>query len=129
MPNDSFTVLVVEDEPFLQKILLDKLGREKIPALHASNGEEGLAIALEKHPDIILLDILMPRKDGIEMLTDLRKDAWGAKVPVIMLTNLNDPDHINKAKALGAKDFIIKADWKLSEVVEKVRKYIDEGKN
>jgi response regulator RpfG family c-di-GMP phosphodiesterase len=70
----------------------------------------------------------MPRKDGIEMLTDLRKNAWGAHVPVIMLTNLNDPDHINKAKALGAKDFIIKADWKLSEVIEKVRKYVDEEK-
>lgn len=127
MAKTTPTVLIVEDEPFLMKILVDKLSLEKFPLLSGANGEEGLKLALEKHPDIILLDILMPRMNGIEMLTELRKDAWGKKVPVIMLTNLNDPDHISQAKALNAKDFIVKADWKLSELVVKMRKYLSES--
>ncbi len=124
MAKTTPTILIVEDEPFLMKILLDKLTIEKFPTLSGANGEEGLKLALDKHPGVILLDILMPRMNGIEMLTELRKDAWGKNVPVIMLTNLNDPDHISQAKALGVKDFIVKADWKLSELVVKIRKYL-----
>ncbi len=125
MAKATTKILIVEDEPFLMKILVDKLSLEKFPTLSGANGEEGLKLALENHPGVILLDILMPRMNGIEMLTELRKDAWGKNVPVIMLTNLNDPEHINQAKALGAKDFIIKADWKLSELVVKIKKYLD----
>ncbi len=125
MAKATTKILIVEDEPFLMKILVDKLSLEKFPTLSGANGEEGLKLALENHPGVILLDILMPRMNGIEMLTELRKDAWGKGVPVIMLTNLNDPDHIAQAKALGAKDFIVKADWKLSELVVKIKKYLD----
>ncbi len=87
----------------------------------AKNGQEGLEIAFKEHPDIILLDIIMPKMNGVKMLKELRKDTWGSKVQVIVLTVLNDREKIAEMLESGAYDYLIKSDWKLEDVVNKVK--------
>lgn len=114
-------VLIVEDDASLCQALFDKFTREGFQSLKANDGESGLAVALEKHPDIILLDIIMPKVDGLTMLKDLRQDEWGKMVPVIILTNLNDAENVSQAMENGVYEFLVKSDWKLDELVERVK--------
>jgi DNA-binding response OmpR family regulator len=81
----------------------------------------GLRIALKEHPDLILLDILMPEKDGMGMLKDLRRDDWGKNVPVIVLSNLNDPPRVAEALRNGVYDFLVKSECNLAKVLNKVK--------
>ena len=97
-PKINKKILVVEDEISLRKALADKFRREGFAVLEAKDGEEGLAVALKEQPHIILLDIVLPKMDGMTMLKKLRQEnAWGKSVPVILLTNLSaDDDSILK---------------------------------
>ncbi|MBI5221908.1 MAG: response regulator [Candidatus Magasanikbacteria bacterium] len=115
------TILIVEDEVSLLNALRDKLTREGFVTLEAKNGEEGLEVALREHPDLILLDIIMPVMDGMTMLSKLRNDSWGKKVKVIILTNLSDTEKVSAAMAKGTFDYLVKADWKLEEVIVKIK--------
>jgi len=117
----------VEDERSLLGALVDRFTREKFSVLQAKNGEEGLAIALKEHPDLILLDIIMPVMDGTTMLKKLRvADEWGKYVPVIMLSNLQDNDRIAESLVEGsAQSYMIKANWKIEDVVAKVREQLE----
>lgn len=119
-------ILIVEDEVSLLNALRDKLTREGFVTLEAKNGEEGLEIALRDHPDLILLDIVMPRMDGMTMLKKLREDDWGKTVKVIMLTNLSDMENVSEAVAQGSHEYLVKSDWKIEDVVEKVREKLGE---
>lgn len=112
---------IVEDEEPILKILSEKFSREGFETVEAEDGEDGLKKALEHKPDLILLDLLMPRMDGITMLNKLREDAWGKEVPVVVLTNLNDKEKIAAATENKAFDYLIKADWKLDDIVRKVK--------
>lgn len=114
-------ILLVEDEPAIARAMADKLTTEGFTVVRASDGEEGLAIATKDHPDLILLDVVMPKMDGMTMLTSLRKDSWGKEAKVIFLTNLSEMEAVQKATELGVFDYIVKSDWKLSDVVKKVR--------
>ena len=120
----SKRVLIVEDEPPELRALVDKFSREGFEALEAKNGEEGLNLALETHPDLILLDIVMPKMDGLTMLKKLREDEWGRGVPVIVLTNLSDGDKARDAIYHGVYDYLVKADWKLEDVIKKVKEWL-----
>jgi len=115
------TVLVVEDEVPLLNALCEKFEREGLTALRAVNGEEGLQQALEKHPDLILLDLLMPRMDGMTMMGKLRQDAWGKSVPILILTNLSEAEKVDEAVRHQVFDFFVKSDWKLEDIVTKVK--------
>ena len=114
-------LLIVEDEISLCKVLRDKLTREGFSVLEAKDGKEGLETALVQHPDLILLDIIMPVMDGMTMLTELRKDEWGKNAKVIFLTNLSEAEKIAESHTKGVYDYLVKSDWKLSDVVKKVR--------
>lgn len=114
-------ILIVEDETPLRNVLRDKLVREGFTVLEAKNGEEGLEAALRDHPDLILLDIVMPRMDGMTMLKKLRNDAWGAEAKVIILTNLSESAKVLEAMAQGSYNYLVKSDWKLEDVVVRVR--------
>ena len=111
----------VEDDALLRRVLHDKLVLEGFGVLEANNGEEGLAVALERHPDLILLDILMPKMGGLAMLKKLREDEWGKTARVIILTNYDDVEKI--ADALGNRvfEYYLKADTPLDELVQKVK--------
>lgn len=114
-------ILIIEDERTLAQVLDDKFVAEGFEVLMADDGVSGLAAAFDKAPDLILLDIIMPKKDGITMLRELRADPRGKDVPVVILTNLSDAESINSGVANGAYDFLVKSDWSLDDVVRKVR--------
>ena len=119
------TILVVEDEISLLNALRDKLTREHFAVLEAKNGEEGLEVALREHPDLILLDIVMPKMDGMTVLRKLREDLWGKSAKVIILTNLSDKEKMAEALEQKLHKYLVKSDWKIEEVVAKVREQLE----
>lgn len=114
-------ILIVEDEVAVRRVLVDKFEREGFATLSANDGVEGLQVALANKPDLILLDIIMPKMDGISMLKKLRQDGWGRTVPVMVLTNLSGSEKVASALLNGAYDYIVKSDIKLEDLVNKVR--------
>jgi DNA-binding response OmpR family regulator len=121
MKGKNKKILIVEDEPALLMVLADKFRREGFVALEAKDGEQALDLATKHHPDLLVLDIVMPSMDGLTMLKKLREDKWGQQVPVLILSNLSDPEQINEAAGRGAVDFLVKSNWGLDDVVEKVK--------
>lgn len=115
--DKKHTILVVEDEKPLSEALQLKLKKAGYHVLCALNGQEGLEMALNEHPSLILLDIVMPVMDGITMLDKLRKDAWGKKVSVIILTNLIKVDTLEQMREKGVRQYLIKTDWKLEDLI------------
>lgn len=114
-------ILVVEDEAALRGALVEALTLEGFTVVQAGNGEEGLRAAEAEHPDLILLDVLMPVMDGMTMLTTLRKQEWGKNMKVIVLTNDSATEKVADSVEDGAYDYLIKSDWKMSDVIVKVR--------
>lgn len=119
---ETKTILIVDDEKSYLTTLGVKLQRAGYKVLTASNGEEGLITAIQMHPDLILLDIIMPTMEGVKMLKELRKDVWGKKAKVIFLTNLTNEEKEAQAKTEGALDYIIKMDMSLQDVLQLVKK-------
>jgi DNA-binding response OmpR family regulator len=114
-------ILIIEDERALCDALITKFKKEKFDVLVGYDGEAGLELALSEHPDLILLDIVMPKMDGMTMLARLRRDNWGKDVPVVILTNLSDELKVVEAVKNKSFDYLVKSDWHLDDVVEKVR--------
>jgi DNA-binding response OmpR family regulator len=118
----------VEDDASLRKVLRDKFTLEGFSVLEATNGEEGLEIALRERPDLILLDIVMSEMDGLTMMKKLRHaDEWGKHVPIILLTNLSaDNDKIIQAIADSEPAYyIVKSDSSVNDILEKVRERLN----
>lgn len=114
-------VLIVEDEISLLKALVIKFRRNGFKVLTARNGEEGLKCALKERPDLILLDIIMPKMDGVTMLKKLRKDKKCLTIPVILLTNLGYDKEVEEAIKHGVTDFLVKTNWKIEDVIKKAK--------
>ncbi len=114
-------ILVVENEPDLSEALTAVLAHEGFTVITAPDGEAGLAQALAEKPDVILLDIMMPRMDGLTVLQYLRSDPWGKHANVIIMTAFDDMEKVNKAKEFGVEDYIVKTNVTLSAVVAKVK--------
>jgi CheY-like chemotaxis protein len=114
------SILIVEDEITLLKVLKERFAIDGFTVYEANNGEEGLKFALNNHPDLILLDIIMPVMDGMTMLAKLRGDPWGKKVKVILLTNLSDAGKEWESFKEGASGYLIKSNWTLDEIAKRV---------
>jgi len=123
--SDTPSVLIVDDEESLVNVLARKFKDEGITAYTAFNGREGLAVALEKHPDIILLDIMMPEMDGFDTMKKLQEDEWGKTVPVILLTNSSSIETVAKAVTTGMSEFLVKTDVRLDQVVGRVKERLN----
>lgn len=121
MDKKTVHILLVEDDVFLSSIYQKKFEMEGFKISPVDNGEKVLPEAKRKNPDIILLDILLPKKDGFTILAELKEDPETKHIPVIMLTNLGQKDDVDKAIAAGAADYLIKAHFKPSEIVDKVK--------
>ena len=119
--TDKKNVLVVDDDDNLRTVLIDKLNMSGFYAIGASNGEEGLEKALKTHPDVILLDIIMPILNGWEMLKKLREDEWGKGAKVIMLTVIENTEAIARAVEDNSLAYLIKTNESMDDVVEKVK--------
>jgi len=108
----------------LAKALSAELKESGLNVISASNGLDGLTLAKKEKPNLILLDLVMPKMDGIEMLTELRKDIWGKDAEVIVLTVLKELDKIEKILSLGCFEYMIKTDWNLESIVKRLKKII-----
>jgi DNA-binding response OmpR family regulator len=123
MANNKKKILIVEDEKAVLKALVEKFESEGFFVIVAENGEDGLAIALERKPDVVLLDLIMPKKTGLQMMHELRHSSdYGKKVPIIILTNLSANDQISaEISEEEPSYYLVKADWKIDDVVQKVK--------
>jgi DNA-binding response OmpR family regulator len=127
MINEQKKILIVEDDNALLKILSDTLRKENLIIFEARDGAQGYRAALDSKPDLILLDVLMPIMDGITMLKKIRQQKEGKDIPVIVLTNLEALNTLNEALGAGAYDYIVKSDWKLEDIVKKIKERLMNG--
>lgn len=119
--NRGTQILIIEDDKFLRNLIVRRLEREGFIMEEAVNGKVGLEVMRKHAPHMILLDLLLPDMNGFDMLEEMRKDESLAAIPVIVLSNLGQKEEAERAKALGAKDFLIKAKYTPAEVVARVK--------
>lgn len=118
-------VLIIDDSPFMTQMFSLRLHDEGFESLIAGNGADGLKIAKNEHPDIILSDIAMPGMTGWDVLESLKSDDETKDIPVLILTNSKgSPDDIDRAKKLGAAEFLMKIDLKVDDIMAIVKKYV-----
>jgi CheY-like chemotaxis protein len=119
-------ILLVEDEEILIDLLQRKLTREGYEVFVARDGEEGLKKMreMDPKPDLVLLDVIMPKMGGFEVMEEMKKDEKLRDIPVIVISNSGQPVELDRAKNLGAKDWLIKTEFDPNEVLEKVKKQI-----
>jgi CheY-like chemotaxis protein len=117
-------LLIAEDDEFLRKVYRAKFEGLGFEIKLANNGEEVGPILKDFIPDIILLDLVMPKKDGFEVLKELRASAQFKDIPVLVTTNLGQPDDKQKALSLGATEYIVKTDTPIQGIVDKVKQYL-----
>lgn len=113
------TVVIVEDDAFLRRLYELKFTEQKFKVKVAADGQTGLELIREIKPNVVLLDIELPKLDGLTVLQALKSDPLTASIPVLMLTNTSTQESVDQARALGAADYIIKAHFLPSEVVSK----------
>lgn len=117
----SKKILIVEDDSFLQGLSAGKLSKEGFTVVTASTGEDAVKVADAEKPDFILLDLILPGMDGFAVLEKVRKNAALAKTPIIVFSNLPEDKDIIRAKELGATDYMIKSNFTLDELAEKIK--------
>lgn len=119
-------ILIIEDEEALVGALTTKLEQMgDVKVMLAKDGQEGLKIALSAQPDLILLDLLMPKMDGLMLLSKLREDSWGKTARVVVLTNLSVAGREAQARLMGVEDYIIKTNVSLSQMATMVKVKLD----
>ncbi|MBI3963657.1 MAG: response regulator [Candidatus Kerfeldbacteria bacterium] len=123
-PATGRAILLVEDDAFLAGMYVKKLELEGFAVLHAADGRQGLKLATQKKPDLIMLDIILPKMDGYEVLMHLKDDPVTRSIPVLLLTNLGQREDVSRGLKLGAADYLIKAHFMPSEVIEKVKRVL-----
>ncbi len=124
MPKNQ-KVLIIEDEESLLQMYQTKFEHENYEVVTAGDGSEGIVKAKSEKPDIILLDIILPKKDGFMVLKELKADKATSDIKVIMLTNLGQDEDVSKGKKLGAVDYLVKANLTPAQLVDKVAKYLN----
>jgi DNA-binding response OmpR family regulator len=121
MGQTKHTILAIDDDALLLGSIVQALEGTGFTVLQAKNGKEGLEMALQNHPDLVLTDNLMPIVNGVDMVVGLRKDEWGARVPVIIMTNMYSADMLNESLQAGVTDYVMKSDMSLDKIVELVK--------
>lgn len=124
MPNQQSTVLLIEDDKSLIEMYQLRFQEDNFNLLLAEDGAAGLELARTKQPDIILLDIMLPKMDGFAVLTEIKKAEATKNIPVLMMTNLAQQADIDKGKQLGADDYIIKSSLTPSQVSAKIKTFL-----
>lgn len=117
-------ILIIEDEKFLSQLLVEGLKKEGLEVFTAIDWQEGSKILKEIKIDFIILDILLPGVDGVEILAQIKKDEELKSIPVLILSNLSQEDKIEECKKRGALDYLIKANYTIPEIIAKIKKYL-----
>jgi DNA-binding response OmpR family regulator len=125
MDEKKTKILIVEDEEILLTALSEELKQEGFDAVGAKDGQEGVEKAQSEKPDLILLDLVMPRLDGIGALKQMKENEQTKDIPVVILTNLSDYDKVSDALSLGAMDYLVKANYRLEELVNKIKTVLE----
>ncbi len=121
MTDKKIVVALIEDDPLIAEMYTTKFTKEGFDLKHAADGAAGLTLVKQEHPDIILLDIIMPKLDGFQVLGELRKMTEFKETPIVMLTNLGQEEDVQKGRALGATDYFIKTNFTPQAIVDKVK--------
>ena len=121
MNAEKKKILIVEDDPTLMRSLRDVFSMEGFDLLTAGDGEAAFESIVQNSPDLVLLDIILPKMDGMTLLKKLRADARFAQLPVIMLTNKDDIDTVGESLEEGVQDFLVKHEWKLEAIVQRAK--------
>ncbi len=116
-------VVLVEDDPFLSSLLGNRLKKEGFELISVKKGSEVLKALRDNNPDLVLLDIILPEKSGFEILSEIRSDPATSQVPVIILSNLGQESDMERGKALGVADYIVKAKVTIDELVNKIKNF------
>jgi len=120
-------ILIIEDDAFLRDLINKKLSSAEFETSEAIDGESGIKKIKAESPDLILLDLLLPNIDGFEVLENIKKDSTISNIPVIILSNLGQKEDIEKGMALGAVDYLIKAQFTPDEIIIKVREAFEKA--
>jgi len=128
MTKDKIKILLIEDDSFLLSMYATKFSMENFEVITAEDGEKGIRSAAKELPDIILLDILLPKVNGFEVLKQLKANKLTRYIPVILLTNLSQRSEIEQGLSGGAEDYLIKAHFMPSEVVDKIKQVLENKK-
>jgi len=121
MSKDKPKILIIEEDRFLRKIYKNKFAKAGFEFREAISGDEGLNKVYSEKPDLILLDLMLPKKSGFEVLVELKSNKSTKKIPVIILSNLAQEEDIKRTLSLGARDYLIKTEVSLSDVVDRVK--------
>ncbi|MFC1757016.1 response regulator [Patescibacteria group bacterium] len=124
MDKNKKRVLFIEDEEHLQRLASSALKDAGYEALRAYDGETGIRVLEEKRPDLVLLDLILPKKDGFDVLEYMKSKDELKNIPVIILSNLEEKYDMDKALALGANSYLVKTNYELSEIIEKVNEVL-----
>ena len=116
-------ILLVEDDKFLRTVLEKKLLVEGFEFISVTDGDEALEKIISEKPDLILLDIILPKRSGFLILEDIRKDPELSKIPILIISNLGQEEDIKKALSLGAKEYFVKAKVSLDDIIKKIKEY------
>src|SRR3989338_4483124 len=126
--DDKKTIVIVEDDAALNKALSQMLEEEGFAVASAVDGETGLRLIEEKKPDLVVLDIVLPRKSGFEVMEELASKDGLKSIPVVVLTNLESSNDVNRMLELGVKSFLVKTNYSLEEVVGKIKEILEKSK-
>jgi DNA-binding response OmpR family regulator len=117
-------ILVVEDDEFISRMYVAKLEREGFDVLSATDGQTALDTILSDRPDLVILDVMLPKRDGFSVLAEVKRHQETKDIPVVVLTNLSQQEQVDRCFSLGAKECLIKAHFTPGEVVAKVREHL-----
>ena len=123
--DKKIKIVLAEDDRFISLAYKDGLSRAGFEVVHAADGAEAVKKIKSEKPDIVLLDVIMPEKNGFEVLEEINKDPKVKNIPVIVLSNLGQDSDIKRGKELGAYDYFVKSNLSMADVVEKVSEYFN----
>lgn len=121
MDESKPVVLLIEDDPFMIGILSEQLSAAGFKVVFADDGEKAVKAFPESHPSVLIVDVLLPKKSGLQALRDIRALPGGKTVPAVVLSNIEEESYMREAHELGVKSYLIKANMQLPEIVEKVK--------
>lgn len=122
-------ILLVEDDPFLSSLLKNRLQKESIEVNYAIDGEEAVNFLKTNVPDLVLLDIILPKKSGFEVMEEIKNNpqTQGKDIPVIIISNLGQPEDVLRGQTLGAIEYFIKAKTSIDELIGKIKTFLEKG--
>jgi DNA-binding response OmpR family regulator len=125
MAGKQKKIFLVEDDPFLSALLKSRLTKEGFDVIHVKDGEEAVNLLRDIKPDIILMDIILPRKSGFEVMEEMKADPQISNAPVMIISNLGQDSDIQRGKELGAVEYFVKAKISIDELIEKIKEFLD----